>query len=148
LHSHAQRLDELEARLRRAMATQIARCQARLAQRHSALLRLHPGQRLQTLEFQRQQLRGRLLNRMQQQLAQHRQTCTLLVEKLHGISPLATLSRGYAIAKNSRSGKILRKADEIQPGEVLETWLAEGRIHSRVESTESLPLPAPSLKNS
>lgn len=50
--------------------------------------------------------------------------------RLDSVSPLATLSRGYAIARSNR-GLVLRPED-ARAGEVLELILAEGRLRCRV----------------
>jgi len=50
--------------------------------------------------------------------------------RLAAVGPRATLSRGYALARSAR-GLILR-AEDVQPGEVVELILAEGRLRCRV----------------
>ena len=54
--------------------------------------------------------------------------------KLDSLSPLRVLERGYAIA---RSGDIvLRDAEDVRVGDVINTILFRGRLTSRVESVE------------
>jgi exodeoxyribonuclease VII large subunit len=54
--------------------------------------------------------------------------------RLEAVSPQATLSRGYALAR-SRRGLILRALD-AEPGEVVELILAKGRLLCRVLERE------------
>ena len=54
--------------------------------------------------------------------------------RLAAVGPMATLLRGYAIAR-SRRGLIL-KAEDVQPGEVIELLLAQGRVLARVLECE------------
>ena len=54
--------------------------------------------------------------------------------KLHTVSPLATLERGYAIVQQP-DGTVIRNANELQPGDSIETRLHHGRIRSTVTET-------------
>ena len=52
--------------------------------------------------------------------------------KLHALSPLAVLERGYAIVRGP-GGKIVRRALEVAAGENIDVRLADGSLHARVE---------------
>ena len=55
---------------------------------------------------------------------------------LQAVSPLATLSRGYAVARKKDAPQtIIRSAAQVTPGEALELLLAAGRVECRVEAT-------------
>lgn len=60
----------------------------------------------------------------------------LLVQKLHLLSPLATLSRGYAIAWKLPERQLLKSARKIQPSDHIEVQLSEGRFYAQIERTE------------
>lgn len=71
---------------------------------------------------------------------------------LDALSPLAVLGRGYALARRSADGRILRDARDVQIGETLELQLAAGRIEAEVTRIDppdpvplsvSAPMPAP-----
>jgi exodeoxyribonuclease VII large subunit len=47
--------------------------------------------------------------------------------KLHSLSPLAVLGRGYAIASDAQ-GRIIKRASDVQPGERLRLRVADGEI--------------------
>jgi exodeoxyribonuclease VII large subunit len=51
----------------------------------------------------------------------------VLSGKLHSLSPLAVLGRGYSIAYDSR-GRIIKRASDIQAGERLRVRVADGEI--------------------
>ena len=51
--------------------------------------------------------------------------------RLQGLSPLATLARGYAIVR--AGGNALREAAGVGPGDLLEVELASGSLGARVE---------------
>jgi len=57
-----------------------------------------------------------------------------LAGRLDALSPLAVLSRGYAIARNAE-GRVLKAAGEARIGELLEVMLHKGTLQVRVEST-------------
>jgi len=60
----------------------------------------------------------------------------LLVQKLHLLSPLATLSRGYAIAWKLPERHLLKSARKIQSTDRVEVQLSEGRFYAQVERTD------------
>jgi exodeoxyribonuclease VII large subunit len=48
--------------------------------------------------------------------------------RLEALSPLAVLGRGYALARRSDDGRVVRRAAEVELGEALDLQLAEGVI--------------------
>jgi exodeoxyribonuclease VII large subunit len=59
-----------------------------------------------------------------------------IASRAAALSPLAVLSRGYSITTHERDGRLLRSANEVQPGERVLTRLSRGQIRSIVETTE------------
>jgi exodeoxyribonuclease VII large subunit len=59
-----------------------------------------------------------------------------LFEKLHLLSPLATLSRGYAITWKLPERRILKSAAAVQSGDSIEVQLQQGTIYAQVERSE------------
>jgi exodeoxyribonuclease VII large subunit len=55
---------------------------------------------------------------------------------LDALSPLAVLSRGYALAQDEE-GRLLRDAGAVSPGDKLHLRLARGALLARVEKTEN-----------
>ncbi len=55
--------------------------------------------------------------------------------RLHALSPLAVLNRGYSITFDE-NGKIVREAKQLSAGESIRTKLHRGQLISRVESIE------------
>ena len=60
---------------------------------------------------------------------------SLISAKLNAISPLATLSRGYAIAKNG-SGDTVNSVSAIKQGDELSVVLSDGEILAEVKKTK------------
>jgi exodeoxyribonuclease VII large subunit len=133
LQVQSQRLDELEVRLRRSWHRQLSHAKTRLQTQSAHLTRHHPGQRLRLLQLRHDHVQQRLARAIRQILDQHQQTMAALAEQLQAVSPLATLARGYCIAQRCETGQVLRSFQEISPGELMETRLAEGTLMSRVE---------------
>ena len=132
MQRNAQRLDELELRLNRAVLANLSKRDAKLQTLTAKLDNQHPAQRIKLLETRQGALSRRLAVAMTSQLERRRQTIKASGEKLHAVSPLATLERGYAIASRSRDGKILRAINDATFSELLEIRLTDGVLISKV----------------
>ncbi|HEB92624.1 MAG TPA: exodeoxyribonuclease VII large subunit [Gammaproteobacteria bacterium] len=132
LQDRAQRLDELEQRLGRALRTRLQHNQARLGTLTARLHSQSPTRQLTTLQLRLRADRQRLHTAMSQHLGKEQQRLAALARALDAVSPLATLSRGYAIAQHP-DGSIVRKAGEVNIGDPLSVRLGEGRLECRVE---------------
>ena len=81
------------------------------------------------LEHERERLAscgGALVPRFGQQAA-------LAAARLHDLSPLAVLGRGYAIAR-THEGAVARSIEDAPPGSALEVTVSDGVLACRVES--------------
>ncbi len=109
LSQHAQRLDELELRLRRSLEAQLRTAMAPLTPLGT---RLHAAwTRTATAAFARVELAARAL---------------------HAVSPLATLERGFAIVTRADNGALVRSSDELRIGSDIEARLTDGVLIARV----------------
>jgi exodeoxyribonuclease VII large subunit len=72
---------------------------------------------------------------LRQLLVDRRLRLTRLAASLDALSPLAVLARGYSLTLNHEDGSLIRSADQVRPGQLVITRLAQGQITSRVEST-------------
>jgi exodeoxyribonuclease VII large subunit len=111
LNENLQRLDDLEFELWRGLKT-VSRSRSlffeNLADR---FLRVKPSQ---FLKVRRENLRQ-------------------FEKRLNSLGPEQVLARGYSITTDAASGKVLRDAEKIKPGQKLKTRLAKGEILSRAE---------------
>ena len=69
----------------------------------------------------------RSLQRKEQQLGSS-------AAKLDGLSPLATLQRGFAIATRSKDNQVLVRSSDVKLGEKIHVQLFEGELECKVEN--------------
>ncbi|WP_043308669.1 exodeoxyribonuclease VII large subunit [Pseudomonas sp. ML96] len=139
LRQQAQRLDDLDMRLRRAFAQQSTSRHERLARLDGRLHAQHPGRALALLRQRLDSLGERLPRAIELQLRQQRQQLAALGQQLHIVSPLATLGRGYSILLDER-GQAIRNASQTHPGQRLKARLGEGELDVRVEDNHLTPV--------
>jgi len=68
-------------------------------------------------------------------LQEARERLALAAASLDALSPLGVLQRGYAIAQDA-SGKLVRDAAAVSPGDQLSVRLAKGKLGTRIERIE------------
>jgi exodeoxyribonuclease VII large subunit len=132
LRDWARRVDDLGSRLGGAMARQDRRARERLERAARAL---RPGLLAAPVRHQRRlagQLGGRLERGVREGTARRRRAMEALAARLDGLSPLACLARGYAIAALP-GGEVLTRAERVRPGERVTVRLHEGSLGCRVE---------------
>lgn len=145
LRQHAQRLDELDLRLRRAMSGRLGRSHDRLDRARALLARSSPGRRLVTLRLRLERAAKQLPLCMQRRLVEAREDFERAARTLHAVSPLATLERGYAIVLDE-AGRVVSDAAAVAPGAAIEARLARGALRAtvtaRVDDEARTPPPA------
>jgi exodeoxyribonuclease VII large subunit len=127
-----QRLDELELRRNHAMQHLLRHRRAAVNMMQERLQQFSPRQRLAQYRLHNHNLAQRLLTGLRHRLQNQQQQLQHLAHALDTVSPLATLSRGYAIVTTAGSDKIVRRAGEVNLGDAIHTRLAQGRLVSTV----------------
>jgi exodeoxyribonuclease VII large subunit len=140
LRDWARRLDDLGTRLHRAMMRHDARARERLARAARALRPALVGAPVRHRVELVRQLGGRLARGIRGETSRRRRAVEGLAAQLDGLSPLACLARGYAIAALP-SGEVLTRADRVRAGERIGVRLREGSLGCRVEDVQG-PGPA------
>jgi exodeoxyribonuclease VII large subunit len=132
-----QRLDDLQTGLLRC-AKQGARDRA-VAWRNLAdrLLRIRPAQLLNQQRETMVMSRRRLRELAHAGLRNGKSRFETLEARLQLLGPEQVLSRGYSITMNAESGKVLRDAQTVQPGQRLKTRLHAGEVLSRAEKEKA-----------
>ncbi|MEC9085076.1 MAG: exodeoxyribonuclease VII large subunit, partial [Pseudomonadota bacterium] len=132
----AQRMDELELRLNKAIRDRLDQQKQKtdyLLQRMSAQ---SPRRTLKTVREQTQQLEERLTLAARHLLRQKDERLQHIAQTLHVVSPLATLGRGYAIVRDDQ-GRIVRKAGDLETGDQITARLGRGSVSAQVTEINS-----------
>jgi exodeoxyribonuclease VII large subunit len=134
LVQHAQRLDDLEQRMRLALRASVGARQQRLETLSTRLWRENPRHRLEALCAQAAALRQRLVAAFGGSLNALELRLALASRTLDAVSPLATLGRGFAVVSRADDGSLLRDAAQAPAGTEIEARLARGRLRATVIS--------------
>jgi len=125
-------------RARRALAARLHETTARLARERDALRALAPSAQL-LARRERLGAGSRALARAAQaHLERARAGVAGLAGRLESLSPLAVLTRGYAIVRRSRDGAIVRGAGDIESGDRISLRVAEAEIDAAVAAVRAL----------
>ena len=132
LEEKLQYLDDLQIALLRCARQGVKDGSTAWVNLRARLLRLKPA----TLLAQRRQAvrdLGRRLHELARHGAQnHRATLSTLEARLRLLSPENVLARGYSITMDAASGRVIRAAREVRPGQKLRLKLNEGEVQSEV----------------
>jgi exodeoxyribonuclease VII large subunit len=140
MHRLAQRLDDFSFRMEATLSAGLRQRQTRVADLSATVLRHDPRQALAHAREHLQACRTRLDLTVERMLHARQASLCALDARLHSLSPLAVLDRGYALVL-SAEGSLIRSSGQITSGDRLTTRLSDGAFTSHVEST------APSSKN-
>ncbi|WBA09962.1 exodeoxyribonuclease VII large subunit [Salinivibrio kushneri] len=136
LQQQSQHIDELQRRMHQALTKQVSRYSNQLTALDSRLQRMTPDRRIQQHQAQLAQYHQRLTHAMDSHLSHAQQRLATLVATLDAVSPLATLSRGYSISRDS-DGHIVTNINQLREGDTLHTQLSNGDVTSVVQQHHS-----------
>jgi exodeoxyribonuclease VII large subunit len=136
LARNAQRMDELELRLNQAMQTRLRHNKSLVEAKIAKLWQHSPAVTIYNYKQKQDYLSKRLITVTRHKLEGFNQRLLNVSQTLHAVSPLATLNRGYALVTHQPSGHIIRSAEQLKPGDMVETRLAEGRFTSQIKDIE------------
>ena len=130
---HGREIQQLSLRLPHAAARRLAKSQQRLDALHHRLAR-RDARRVAAA------LRARVVaaeHRLSQLALTRRHVAAsraaALGARLHALSPLAVLGRGYAVCWNEARTSIIRSSQQVQPGDTVHVTLAEGSLACHVD---------------
>ncbi|MBE9549733.1 MAG: exodeoxyribonuclease VII large subunit [Proteobacteria bacterium] len=154
-HMHSQHVDKLERRLfarhpekqlnqqqqqlssfQERMANAFARCRRdagrQLLQWQHRLVQLDPATKIAEKSSTLQMHQHRLERSMLLQLGTRQNQLNANSRTLNALSPLTTLERGYSITRQTDSGKVIVRAEQLVQGDSLTTTFARGEVKSTV----------------
>jgi exodeoxyribonuclease VII large subunit len=135
LRERAQRLDELEARLKRAVERRIEVRRRSLARLATAVAHASPAQRLTRARERWRTAHGDLRRALLRQVERTQQRLKLASRALQSLSPLATLDRGYAIVTDA-GGKVLTDGTAVTRGAAIDVRLKRGGLAATVDAVK------------
>jgi exodeoxyribonuclease VII large subunit len=133
LYRLGQRLDDVTLRLDSALNTQLRLGQNQIAELAAAVLHHDPRQKLAYAREHLADSRARLGRSLERLIESSASRLGALDARLHSLSPLAVLGRGYALVLSSE-GALIRSTAQLSTGDRLTTRLAGGSFTGRVES--------------
>jgi exodeoxyribonuclease VII large subunit len=138
LRQHAQRLDELDGRLRRAFRAKLDDARTRATTASTLLSRASPVLRLEAGQVRLASCSRALATAARSRVAGERSRFELAMRTLNAVSPLATLERGYAIVADAE-GHVLLDPAALAPGDSVDARLARGRFTATVTTIIEAP---------
>jgi len=132
LRRRAQQLDDFCARTDDAVCDPLRRQQRHVAELGSFVLRHDPRQALGRSRERLAAGCAHLRRAMERRLHESRAEMAALGARLHSLSPVAVLDRGYALVFDS-NGAPVRTVAQVAPGDKITTRIADGAFTSRVE---------------
>ncbi|HVO63344.1 MAG TPA: exodeoxyribonuclease VII large subunit [Terriglobales bacterium] len=127
-----QRVDELLFRLENAERRILEQHRRRWETAAAAVRHYDVRQRLAAMHEQLENRTATLGAALRAVLLQHRSRLERLAGTLEALSPLAILERGYALVFDA-SGKLIKDADAVKPGDDILTRLAKGEVRAVVK---------------
>lgn len=140
LHRLEQRLDENLQCLEAHAKDRLRALHRQVDDLCSSVMRHDPRQ---ALAHARQHLVAggtRLDRSMERTLQDRRSQINSLAARLHSLSPLAVLERGYSLVLDEQ-GELIRSTSQVTTHQRITTRLSDGSFTSRVESVDSAPSP-------
>ena len=130
-----QRVDHLQERLTSAGCAGLARRADRLAYLRNHLRLVNPALQVERARENILALTSRSENVIQRILERKRQAAAVSAGKLHSLSPLLTLARGYAVVLRLPERKVVREGSMLAPGDWVEITLQQGGAVCVVETS-------------
>lgn len=96
-----------------------------------ALVHLSPLKKLESGRQQVDWLTGRLDQAVVQQLAERRSRLMIRIAALEAVSPMSTLSRGYAIVRKA-DGTLVKSDQSVRGGDLINIRVADGEFDATV----------------
>jgi exodeoxyribonuclease VII large subunit len=126
-------VESWQGRLAQLMRGRIEEERRTLQYREQVLRRFSPQARIDSYRQRIDDLIHSALADLRHRLALARERLRTLDSQLQTLSPLATLERGYAIARHLDTGKVVRSVAQVVAGDRLEVRVSDGHFESTVD---------------
>lgn len=129
-----ERLQGFQQRLATGLRTTYDRAASKLELLSRSRVFTHPFEMIHDYQRRLDDLDAAATRAIRRRLQLAQESLARRAAQLEAMSPLAVLARGYSVTRNEQQ-EVIRSADQVQPGDILETILHNGRIQSQVQST-------------
>ncbi|HLI70319.1 MAG TPA: exodeoxyribonuclease VII large subunit [Ktedonobacteraceae bacterium] len=114
----------------------LLRCHEELDQANRELARQTPRSQLERLQQQLDDTIETLQTGMQHKLALQNERLRGAALRLHSLSPLLTIARGFSVVRRAADQRVVTSIQQVQPGDDLDIQVADGRISAQVHTTQ------------
>ncbi len=132
-----QQVDDLMLQLEKGWQNSSQERAKRLQNASRSLARLNPRVRWQRLYTHLTTLERRLHNAAQSRLTRREETLGGLSSRLHALSPLAVLGRGYSLCRDPISRQLVSRTALVHPGQHIEVLLQDGQLTCTVDDIDA-----------
>jgi exodeoxyribonuclease VII large subunit len=136
LAQQEQRLDDLEQRLTGAMRGALHNERSRISEMLTRLVHQSPAHAVREYRLRHGALASRLEHALKDSVSRAAHRLNLAIRTLDMVSPLATLTRGFAVVKRTVDGSLITDASSVSVGEEIEARFAHGQLKARVTAKE------------
>ena len=126
------RAEDDRARARAVVRARITAAKQRRDSLHRRLAAAHPARQARLDKARLTDLERRLQRAAKHACHAPRLRLTAAMARLHAMSPLAVLGRGYALVSDA-NGALIHDATEVAVGDALDVRVARGRLSARVD---------------
>jgi len=132
-----QQVDDLVLQLEKGWQNNSQERARRLQHATRSLARLNPRVRWQRLYTHLTTLERRLRHAAQSRLTRRGEILGGLSSRLHALSPLAVLGRGYSLCRDPLSQQLVPRAALVHPGQQIEVLLQDGQLLCTVDDIDT-----------
>jgi len=129
-------LDQLKRRLQQSLERTIQEHKVKTQNLEHRLQKNTPARRIEQNQEKLRDIDARLALALNNTLTSKQASFARLIDKLNLVSPLNTLSRGYAIA--SKDKQVIRSVNEIEKGDSIKVRVQDGEINCTVAATKAI----------
>ncbi|MGO3346189.1 MAG: exodeoxyribonuclease VII large subunit [Marinomonas sp.] len=129
-------LDQLKRRLQQSLERQIQEHKVKTQNLEHRLQKNTPVRRIEQNRDKLRDIDARLALALNNALTSKQTSFARLIDKLNLVSPLNTLSRGYAIA--SQDKQVIRSIKDIKKGDAIKVRVQDGEIDCTVAGTKAI----------
>ena len=129
-----ERIGQVKTRMDRDVIHRLDALGKRVAEGERALSYLSPDNRLSKLQQTLLGRQERMLRAMEGILANREKRFEGALQRLHAMSPLATLQRGYSAVRNEE-GRVVSSVAELRCGERVRLMMRDGEAHAEILAT-------------